>query len=44
MILTVVFWISASALNLDAAAVSIMGVMILISMGIITWQDCLGEK
>ena len=44
MLLTVSFWVMGATLHVDAAAVSIIATMVLISMGVLKWDDCLKEK
>lgn len=41
---TVVFWILGSRVNIAAASVSIFATMVLVSLGVLTWNECLEEK
>ncbi|XP_002977176.2 dicarboxylate transporter 1, chloroplastic [Selaginella moellendorffii] len=43
LIVTVGLWIFGSAIKVDAVTAAILGLSVLLTTGVVTWKECLGE-
>jgi anion transporter len=44
LVATVGLWIFGSTLGVDAVSAAIMGLSVLLTTGVVTWKECLGES
>ncbi|KAF6149292.1 hypothetical protein GIB67_026148 [Kingdonia uniflora] len=43
LVLTIGFWVFGGILNVDTMTVAILGLLVLLITGVVTWKECLGE-